>query len=62
MADIDENVVVEEVNEEPVDPRPELILEVPEAAEGIDVSEWCSNTKRILGKQYKVIFIDKREE
>ena len=41
---------------------PELIIEVPEAEEGIDISAWCSNTKRILGKQYNVIFKIKDEE
>lgn len=57
MADIDENVVVEELK----DDRPELIIEIPEASEDIDISEWCSNTKRILGKKYKVIFVDPKE-
>ena len=41
---------------------PDLIIEVPEAADGIDISAWCSNTKRILGKQYNIIFKTKDEE
>lgn len=57
MADIDNNVIEEELK----DDRPELIINIPEAADDIDISEWCSNTKRILGKQYKVIFVDPQE-
>ena len=57
MADevLNENIVEEE------NKLPDLIIEVPEVAEGIDLSEWCSNTKRILGKKYNVIFVDPRE-
>jgi len=41
---------------------PDLIIEVPDVEEGIDISSWCSNTKRILGKKYNVIFKTKDEE
>lgn len=57
MADIDNNVIEEELK----DDRPELIIEIPQASDDIDISEWCSNTKRILGKKYKVIFVDPQE-
>ena len=53
----EQNVIVEATEEK----KPDLILEIPEAAEGIDVSEWISNTIRILGKKYNVIFIDHKE-
>ena len=60
MADIDENVVVEETIDN--DDRPEIIIQIPVSDENdIDISEWCSNTKRILGKKYKVIFVDPEE-
>ena len=41
---------------------PDLVIDVPEASEGIDISAWCSNTKKILGKKYNIIFRTKDEK
>lgn len=61
--EIKDTVVDEEVIEVVAESNlPDLIIEIPEASDDIDISEWCSNTKRILGKKYNVIFIDPQEQ